>query len=288
MISKLLRSFALLICGMLAMAAGTAHAASATFVTGAIAEYENTANQNFNSTSFAELGISSIVMSQAGARWGLQGNDAKVEMTINFTGGGSYSFNGILNWQLNASGTIPVVYFGVLPDPVTSQVPDSSDNFAAFRRSSTSKKTYILVLPSQSVSFPTLLSNDRTDGSANLKLADIYAALNAEPAFQPPPPPNSAPVFTGTAPGGASPGYTFEYLEGVIYDRTVLGAVAASDADGDSLTFEIIGNVQDGSSNDMFAIDPKTGAITLTSAGLGTLISPAFTNDFEAQSNSQL
>lgn len=89
---------------------------SATFTTGAIAEYSGpNANQNSNTKSFGTIGISKIVMSQGGSTWGgTQGNDTAVTLTIHFTDATTYQFTGVLNWQLNDGGAaIPVSYFGV-------------------------------------------------------------------------------------------------------------------------------------------------------------------------------
>jgi hypothetical protein len=118
-------------------------AVSATFTTGAIAEYSGVnANQNDNVKSFSQLGITKIVMSQTGSGWGgTQGNDLNVNITIHFSDTTTYSFAGALNWQLNDGGNaIPVSYFGVTA-PTT--IADADDRYV--RSSGTLKKTYILV-----------------------------------------------------------------------------------------------------------------------------------------------
>src|SRR5690606_31704961 len=57
---------------------------------------------------------------------------------------------------------------------------------------------------------------------------------------------------------------------------TSLGMVTASDVDGDSVTYAIIS----GNPNGWFTINPTTGAITLTAAGVASLA-----NDFETAGN---
>ena len=76
----------------------------------------------------------------------------------------------------------------------------------------------------------------------------------------------------GSFTGGA---YAFSYAEGQAADA-VLGTVAATDADGDDVTFAITAGNDDG----WFQIDEASGAITLTTAGLA-----AAANDFEGTPN---
>ncbi|WP_430463559.1 beta strand repeat-containing protein [Tabrizicola sp.] len=86
---------------------------------------------------------------------------------------------------------------------------------------------------------------------------------------------DTAPVFAeasgfgGTFANGA---YAFTYNEGAT-GTTLLGKVAATDADGSTLTFSL--------TDPNFEIDPTTGEITLTTAGVTSLA-----NDFETGPNS--
>jgi len=83
---------------------------------------------------------------------------------------------------------------------------------------------------------------------------------------------NDAPVFTVS---GES--YSFNYNENSTAG-TLLGTVHATDIDhGSSVSYSIASGNDDG----YFAINPTTGAITLTEAG-----AHAFTNDFETLANS--
>ena len=95
---------------------------------------------------------------------------------------------------------------------------------------------------------------------------------------------NDVPVFVtetgdpiGTDPDPGA-GYAFSYSE----NRTTtdaLGRVYASDVDSESLSFSILTNVLSDSAP-LFAIDPTSGVISLTAAGVA-----AFTNDFETSPN---
>lgn len=253
-----------------AFAASSALASvSADFTTGAIAEYSsNNANQNSNSQGFSTLGISKIVMSQAGSTWGgTQGNDLSVTLTIHFTDNSTYSFsNAVLNWQKNASGG-GVTYFGIT---TSSVVPDADDRYT--RSNSSLKKTYILVLPSQvaSSNFSSLISSDDTDGSANFSPGDVFSALQGD--F----PTNAAPSFTNQNAGGGT-SYSFDYAENSA-TSTVLGTVSASDPEGDTLSFSITG----GNASGYYTINASSGAITLTPTGAASLA-----NDYEQAPNSQ-
>ena len=89
---------------------------------------------------------------------------------------------------------------------------------------------------------------------------------------------DNAPVFEDGS-GNPVTDYTFSYPENSA-ETDVLGTVGASDADGDSVTYTITNNVQDGSGNDLFEIDQNTGDISLTAAGAA-----AFANDYELASN---
>ena len=276
LIPNIIRSWVASLAVLLAFAATPASAqVAAEFFNGAIAEYSaSNANQNDNTRSFSSLGITKIVMSQTGGRWGgTQGNDLNVTLTIYFSDSTTTSFSGALNWQLNDGGNaIPIDYFGVT---TTTDVSDTTDRYT--RSSGTLKKTYILVLPSKLVSsnFATRLSTDNTDGSANLNEAAIFSALTTE--F---PPANVAPAFTSTNATDASSAasYAFTYNENRA-SGAVLGTVSASDGNGDTLTFAIAG----GNTNNWFAVNPSTGAITLTAAGAASLA-----NDFEQTPNEQI
>ena len=90
---------------------------------------------------------------------------------------------------------------------------------------------------------------------------------------------NAAPAFTGatsTGTGGAS-AYSFDYAENQASGATV-GTVAATDPENNALTFSITG----GNSNGWYAINPTTGAITLTAAGAASVA-----NDYEQNPNTQ-
>ncbi|MGU5655365.1 cadherin domain-containing protein [Aeromonas allosaccharophila] len=82
---------------------------------------------------------------------------------------------------------------------------------------------------------------------------------------------DNKPVFEGTTDGQ----YRFSYDENSVAGK-VLGTVTAKDADGEAVTYSI----KSGNSNDWFAIDAKTGVITLTEAG-----AKAAANDFEVEAN---
>mgnify|MGYP001943721832 CR=1 FL=1 len=91
---------------------------------------------------------------------------------------------------------------------------------------------------------------------------------------------NTAPVFIGTnaTDGGGNPSYSFNYVEGAT-DTTTLGTVSATDADGNPLTFSITAG-DPGGGTPWFEIDPTTGGITLTAAGV-----LAAGNDYETLPN---
>ena len=148
MFSKVVKLLSVLLAAAVASVAMPAMAnVDATFATGGIAEYSGpNANQNSNVKSFGALGISRIVMSQAGSSWGgTQGNDLDVTVTIYFNDTTSYQFSGVLNWQLNDGGSaIPVSYFGVT---TATPIADANDRYG--RTSQSNSKTYILVLPSK-------------------------------------------------------------------------------------------------------------------------------------------
>jgi len=90
-------------------------------------------------------------------------------------------------------------------------------------------------------------------------------------------PVNDAPVFvdSGGTPVNTTDGYVFGYDENRPAG-TVLGTVRATDVDSATVTYSILS----GNDNGYFAIDPVTGAISLTAAGAA-----AFVNDYEAGAN---
>ncbi|WPH24013.1 tandem-95 repeat protein [Variovorax paradoxus] len=90
-------------------------------------------------------------------------------------------------------------------------------------------------------------------------------------------PVNDAPVFVdgGGTPVNTTTGYVFGYDENRPAG-TVLGTVRATDADSATITYSILSGNEQG----YFAIDPVTGAISLTPAGAA-----AFVNDYEAGAN---
>ncbi|MDP9880196.1 VCBS repeat-containing protein [Variovorax boronicumulans] len=90
-------------------------------------------------------------------------------------------------------------------------------------------------------------------------------------------PVNDAPVFVdgGGTPVNTTDGYVFGYDENRPAG-TVLGTVRATDVDSATVTYSILSGNEQG----YFAIDPVTGAISLTAAGAA-----AFVNDYEAASN---
>ncbi|MCG9678793.1 cadherin repeat domain-containing protein [Vibrio sp. Isolate24] len=73
--------------------------------------------------------------------------------------------------------------------------------------------------------------------------------------------------------------YSFSYFENN-NDEYVIGTVSATDADGEAVTYSIKTNIFNDSNEPLFTINPSSGAISLTSAGV-----LAFTNNFEALAN---
>ncbi|CAN7596435.1 tandem-95 repeat protein [Variovorax paradoxus] len=90
-------------------------------------------------------------------------------------------------------------------------------------------------------------------------------------------PVNDAPVFVdgGGTPVNTTDGYVFGYDENRPAGA-VLGTVHATDVDSATVTYSILS----GNDSGYFAIDPVTGAISLTPAGAA-----AFVNDYEAGAN---
>ncbi|AIW14222.1 VCBS domain-containing protein [Vibrio tubiashii] len=105
---------------------------------------------------------------------------------------------------------------------------------------------------------------------------------------------NDLPQFVATddfVPGGSEGEEqlsTFAFEDGVysfdIPENTTagvaIGQVAATDPDNDVLIFSISTNIQNEGGEDLFAIDPDSGIITLTAAGAAS-----FVNDFEILEN---
>lgn len=88
---------------------------------------------------------------------------------------------------------------------------------------------------------------------------------------------NNAPVFVDFTEGPGAPveSYSFTYNENNTAG-VILGTVHATDLDSDTVTYLITA----GNDAGYFAIDPVTGAITLTQAGV-----EAYTNNFETLAN---
>ncbi|MGP1902880.1 beta strand repeat-containing protein, partial [Shewanella frigidimarina] len=86
---------------------------------------------------------------------------------------------------------------------------------------------------------------------------------------------SDTPVITPINDTPVSDSYSFNYLENST-DSTVIGTVAATDPEGTPVTYSIVS----GDSNGWFEIDPVTGIISLTPAGVA-----AVANDFEALAN---
>ncbi|MGI2040529.1 retention module-containing protein, partial [Shewanella frigidimarina] len=86
---------------------------------------------------------------------------------------------------------------------------------------------------------------------------------------------SDTPVITPINDTPVSDSYSFTYLENST-DSTVIGTVAATDPEGTPVTYSIVS----GDTNGWFEIDPITGIISLTPAGVA-----AVANDFEALAN---
>ncbi|EJH62416.1 cadherin domain-containing protein [Vibrio cholerae] len=100
------------------------------------------------------------------------------------------------------------------------------------------------------------------EGLGVVKTTDIMVKLNEQNID------DNAPEFKNTNPQGE---YSFSYDEGRLAGTT-LGTVTANDADNEKVTYSITS----GNTNGWFAINPDTGAITLTQQG-----QDAEANDFE-------
>ncbi|WP_390342602.1 tandem-95 repeat protein [Variovorax boronicumulans] len=107
-----------------------------------------------------------------------------------------------------------------------------------------------------------------SDGHGGTTTSTVNVTIN---------PVNDAPVFVdgGGTPVDSATGYVFGYDENRTAG-TVLGTVQATDVDSATVTYSILS----GNDNGYFAIDPLTGAISLTAAGAA-----AFVNDYEAGAN---
>ena len=86
---------------------------------------------------------------------------------------------------------------------------------------------------------------------------------------------DNKPIFNDTDDGS----YNFEYEENSS-DTHVIGSVNATDADGENVTYSIKTNVFNDADKPLFEIDPNSGDISLTPAGVN-----AYTNDFELEAN---
>uniref|UniRef100_C5CL57 Outer membrane adhesin like protein n=1 Tax=Variovorax paradoxus (strain S110) TaxID=543728 RepID=C5CL57_VARPS len=107
-----------------------------------------------------------------------------------------------------------------------------------------------------------------SDGHGGTTTSTVTVTIN---------PVNDAPVFVdgGGTPVNTTDGYVFGYDENRPAGA-VLGTVHATDVDSATVTYSILS----GNDNGYFAIDPVTGAISLTAAGAA-----AFVNDYEAGAN---
>ncbi|WP_418148876.1 Ig-like domain-containing protein [Variovorax paradoxus] len=107
-----------------------------------------------------------------------------------------------------------------------------------------------------------------SDGHGGTTTSTVTVTIN---------PVNDAPVFVdgGGTPVNTTDGYVFGYDENRPAGA-VLGTVHATDGDSATVTYSILS----GNDNGYFAIDPVTGAISLTAAGAA-----AFVNDYEAGAN---
>ena len=107
-----------------------------------------------------------------------------------------------------------------------------------------------------------------SDGHGGTTTSTVTVTIN---------PVNDAPVFVdgGGTPVNTTDGYVFGYDENRPAGA-VLGTVRATDVDSATVTYSILS----GNDNGYFAIDPVTGAISLTPAGAA-----AFVNDYEAGAN---
>ena len=147
---------------------------SATFTSGAIAEYSNNANQNRNAVALASAprAIESVTIGQAREEWGgTQGNDYDVSVTVNYYDGSTLETTGSFNWVKNTSGG-GINYFGIV---FTTQPDDGFVPSAGYDR------TYIFPVPGYEATFASLTSADDVDGSANFgknEFNDLRAILD--------------------------------------------------------------------------------------------------------------
>ncbi|WFL77485.1 hypothetical protein P7228_00005 [Altererythrobacter arenosus] len=243
------------------MLVAPAHAQSSTvtltaeFSSGAIAEYSNGPNRTSNAQLFSPLSISSITISQESndGNWGgSQGNDTAVTATITYANGSTLVFPAAINWVKNTSG-------GGFDWIGLTTSTNQNDGYTAPGGGS---KTYILQFPQSSLNLSTLLP-DSLDGSAN-----SGGALNALNLYFPGPGSSSL-TFTSSS--------AFSYLENS-GDADVIGTVQTANAAG-AVTYSITS----GNANGWYEINPTTGQISLTPAG----VAAAEPNDFETTPNSR-
>nr|WP_321266134.1 cadherin-like domain-containing protein [uncultured Sulfurimonas sp.] len=88
---------------------------------------------------------------------------------------------------------------------------------------------------------------------------------------------NNKPIFTPVNPGDSE--YTFSYSENTDAGATI-ATVAATDLDGDTITYSIKTNETNQAGDALFAIDATTGEISLTAAG-----EASFADDYELGDN---
>lgn len=146
---------------------------SATFTTGAIAEYTGTnphRNQNAISLSSAPRAIETVTIGQSSEVWGgTQGNDADVSVSVTYYDGSTLQTTGALNWVQNASGG-SISYLGVVfsTQPDDGYVPPTAGY----------KRTYIFPVPGYETAFTALVSNDDVTGSANFNIGELNTVLD--------------------------------------------------------------------------------------------------------------
>ncbi|MCJ8192049.1 cadherin repeat domain-containing protein, partial [Sphingomicrobium aestuariivivum] len=232
---------------------------NAEFQGGAIAEYTNGANGAQNGALFSALSISSIAISQDSAtgEWGgTQGNDVDVTVTITYNDGTpTLVFPGAINWVKNAGqGNFDWIGITTLTNQNDGYTPPTAG----------ASKTYILQFPQSSADLAALVAANNIGGSAN-----SGGALNALNKYFPGP---------GSSDFTFSSGSSFTYLENR-GDADTIASVRATNAGG-TVTYAITGGNADG----WYEIDPSTGDISLTPAG----VAAAEPNDFEIAPNSRV
>ena len=100
----------------LGLSVATIAEVTATFTSGAIAEYSSNANQNRNAVALASAprAIESVSISQLREEWGgTQGNDYDVSVTVKYYDGSNFQTTGSFNRVKNSSGG-GINYFGII------------------------------------------------------------------------------------------------------------------------------------------------------------------------------